>query len=108
MQVGCGSPDITAGTEDDISGWLDAGRRHPGLAQFGSPADGSLAVVAGFGSTDIGADISSRSAGQKSSLYKGRCTSVTPYRIRQLPGGAAHERTTGRSYFAVRFWLLGL
>lgn len=56
MQVGCGSPDITAGTEDAISGWLDAGRRRPGLAQSGSPADGSLAVAVGSGSMDIGAD----------------------------------------------------
>ena len=55
MRVGCGYLDTTAGTGDGISGYLGAGQRRPGLAQSGSPADGSLAVVAGFGSTDIGA-----------------------------------------------------
>ena len=38
-----------------MSGFLDAGWRHRGLAQSGSPADGSLAVVAGSKSTGIGA-----------------------------------------------------
>jgi hypothetical protein len=60
MRVGYGFPDITVGMEDAISGSPDAGRRHRGLAQFGSLVDGSLAAVVGFGSTDIGADGSSR------------------------------------------------
>src|ERR1700723_3647425 len=64
MRVGYGYPDITAGPEDDMSGFLDAGRRHPGLAQSGSPAAGSLAVVDGSTSTDIGARVNSWSTGR--------------------------------------------
>jgi hypothetical protein len=47
-----------------MSGFLDAGRRHLGLAQSGSPADGSLAVVAGSTSTDIGANVNNWSTGR--------------------------------------------
>jgi hypothetical protein len=55
MRAGYGSPDTTAGTGDAISGSRDAGRRHPGLAQFGSQGDGFLAAVAGSGLTATGA-----------------------------------------------------
>jgi hypothetical protein len=55
MRVGCGSPDITAGTADGISGLPDAGRPHLGPALSGCPADGFRAVGAGSTSTDIGA-----------------------------------------------------
>jgi hypothetical protein len=97
---------MTAGTEDDMSGFLDAGRRHPGLAQSGSPADGSLAVVAGSTSTDIGAKVSTLAHGLKSK------PTPTAAEVRvefdsyseELP----HERTTARSYFAGRYRFLGL
>jgi hypothetical protein len=81
MRDGYGYPDITAGPEDDMSGFLDAGQLHRGLAQSGSPADGSLAVVAGSTSTDIGAKVNSWSTGRDLSRlprHNGHRLQVTP------------------------------
>jgi len=41
MQVGSGYLDITGGTEDGISGWVDTGRRHPASRDLGTRAMGS-------------------------------------------------------------------